>query len=246
MKPAAGIATLLAHTLVFVGLGSLEVDADPQPDLPLDATTIELVELPVAAAPVEEPEPEPELDAEPEAEPELEPVAEPEPAAPDPPPAARPKPSAPTPNPTPELAAGSALPAQATTPAPGPATPGPSTPATPRKLGQRFSNAQPAKGRQRTAAKRCAKPIVKPIPTTKVKPKFPAAALRSDISGNLVLRASIDRSGVVTSVKIVKSPGTSVEAPAKAAFAQWRFTPATACGKTVPSTYAKAWKFSGG
>lgn len=244
MKAAAGIVTLLAHTVAFVGLGSLDIDVDPRPGPPLDVTTIELVELPDALDPVKE-EPLPAPEAAPELEPE--PVAELEPEAPTPPPRPRPKPNPAAPNPTPEPAAPSALPAPATTTAPGPpASTGPAAPAAPRKLGQRFSNAPPAKGRQRSTAKRCTEPVVKPVPTEKVKPKFPAAALRSDIAGDLVLRASVDRSGGVTSVKVVTSPGASVEAPAKTAFAQWRFTPATACGKTVPSTYAKKWKFSGG
>lgn len=240
MKAAAGIVTLLAHTVAFVGLGSLEVDVDPRPAPPLDVTTIELVELPDVLDPVEE-EPLPV----PEAEPEL--AAAPEPEAPPPPPRARPKPSPPAPSPTPEAAAPSALPVPATTTAPGPpASAGPAAPAAPRKLGQRFSNAPPANGQQRSTAKRCTEPIVKPVPTQRVKAEFPAAALRSGISGDLILRASVDRSGVVTSVKVVKSPGSSVEPSAKAAFAKWRFTPATACGKTVPSTYVKKSTFTGG
>lgn len=84
------------------------------------------------------------------------------------------------------------------------------------------------------------------MPIHKVKAKFPAATLRSGISGDLILRASVDRTGAVTAVKVVKSPGATVEPAAKTAFAQWRFAPATACGKSVASSYGKKWTFSGG
>jgi len=241
MKAAAGIATLLAHAVAFLGLGNLDVHVEPTPDPPLEVTTIELVELPVPAAVAEA---EPILEAEPM--PESEPAAAPEPKHPAPPsrppPPPRPAPTAPSPSSEPAVASTPAGPT-ATSPAP---TTAPATPAGPRKLGKRFSNASPPKGQQRSAAKRCAEPIVKPVPTQKVKPKFPAAALRSNISGDLVLRASVDRTGAVSAVKVVKSPGALVELPAKTAFAQWRFSPATACGKSVSSTYAKKWTFSGG
>jgi len=70
--------------------------------------------------------------------------------------------------------------------------------------------------------------------------------LRSSLRGTLVLRASVDRSGAVAKVVVVRSPSPDVDAPARGAFSKWRFEPALACGKPVASTYAKAWKFGGG
>lgn len=248
MKAAAGFATVLTHAVAFLGLGSLEVDLEPPPEPPLEITTIELVELPA---------PTPAVDAVPEPVPEAVPEPEPPAAPPEPePPTAAPKRPAPKPSPRPRAAPSTPSPAPepATPPAPtgpaaAPATAGPAAPSAPpgpRKLGQRYSNASPPKGKQRSAAKRCVEPVVKPVPTKRVKAKFPAATLRSDISGDLVLRASVDRTGRVSAVKVVKSPGTSVEGPAKTAFLQWRFEPATACGKPVASTFTKKSTFSGG
>lgn len=112
-------------------------------------------------------------------------------------------------------------------------------------MGGRLSNANPSAKRQRSAAKRCPEPATKPTPVHKVKPTFSAQS-RASVSGALLLRASIDPRGNVTAVAVVTSPDDAVATAAKTAFAQWRFEPATACGKPVASTYAKKWKFGGG
>ena len=243
MKVAAGIATMAAHGLVFVGMGL--IDPPPEPERPpLDITTIELVELPAPEpAALPEPAPPPEPTA-PEPEP------EPEPAAPEPPPPPKPKPAplpapipAAPPNPTPSPTT-AAVPAS---PSDEPTDPAPSAPAAgPRKLGGRLSNKRGGKAaQQRSAAKRCPEPPSKPKPTHKVSPTF-SAATRSSVAGSLVLRARIDARGIVTSVQVVESPDDAAAKAAKAAFAQWTFEPAVACGKAVPSSYAKRWTFSGG
>ena len=241
MKTSASVASVLAHVAVLVGIGLPERPLEPEPPEALDLRTIELIEVPAPA----EPEPVPvEPEPEPEPEPEAELPAEPEPT-PDPPPL----PPKPAPKPAPELPAGpEPSPIPATPPGPAaeePAEPAePAPPTGPRKLGQRYSNTG-RKGGRGQAKTGCSERPSRPVPTQKVAPKFPADVLRSSIAGTLTLRASVDASGAVTKVSVLESPDPSVEAPAKDAFAQWRFEPATACGKAVASTYAKSWKFKG-
>ncbi len=250
MRPLAGWVSLLVHGLVLGGLSAREPRARPEDEPPLELRTIELIELPAQPevvaepVPVAEPEPEPpepEPDPAPEPEPAPQPTvrraAKPEPA-PDPEPTPSPEPAPPQPGPD--------IPASGDRgPPPGGGAPSSEAPAKPRRIGQRFSNTEGGGARQR-ASTSCKETPGKPAPREKVSPKFPAAALRSDIVGRLVLRASVDRTGAVTKVTVIESPGEAVEGPAKEAFARWRFEPATACGKPVAGSYAKAWTFKGG
>jgi TonB family protein len=254
MRSIAGVVSVLAHGLVLGGLSARAPRVRP-PEPALDVRTIELIELPESAqgetVSEPEPEPEPEPESEPEPEPAPEPAPEPEPLPREPKPQPQPRPA---PEPIPAAPAGPSD-GGVTVPPPSPSgddapagsdgEPSDVPPTKARKLGGRYSSKDRPRSKARAAGS-CTEPASKPIPLQKVAPKFPAAALRSDIVGRLVLRASVDRNGAVTRVVVVESPGTAVEGPAKDAFAQWRFEPALACGKPVAATYAKAWKFKGG
>lgn len=224
-------------------------DATPEP------TPIELVSPVMLAAPEPEPPPPPEPlpVPEPAAEPEPEPVAEPEPAPPPPPPPprARPRPSSPVPlegtSPDGGLPSGDALPDE-------PLTTDEPAAAGPRRLGTTLTNrtkgtgagsgtARSAGSPKPTAPTKCGDET-KPRPLRKVPVPYTRQARAARIEGRLVLRATVDRTGAVAKVTVVRSLGEPVDDPAAQALRAWTFEPATSCGRPVAGRFTIARDFT--
>jgi TonB family protein len=76
----------------------------------------------------------------------------------------------------------------------------------------------------------------KPIPGSKVIPRFPQAAIGKKVLGRVVLTAVIGTDGTVGDIKVVRPAGADCgfEQAAIEAVRQWRYTPATRDGEPVP------------
>lgn len=72
-----------------------------------------------------------------------------------------------------------------------------------------------------------------PVLLEKVEPRYPAAAVFSQIEGFVILEAVIDKEGRVTDVKVLKELGSGCDEAAMKAARQWRYVPATLRGKPV-------------
>jgi protein TonB len=68
----------------------------------------------------------------------------------------------------------------------------------------------------------------------RVQPRYSESARKAGRQGIVVLRATIDRTGAVTDVRLVKPLGLGLDEAAINAVRQWRFTPATMQGRPVP------------
>ncbi|HEX3758299.1 MAG TPA: energy transducer TonB [Kofleriaceae bacterium] len=79
----------------------------------------------------------------------------------------------------------------------------------------------------------CTEPPGKPEPTLKTEIAYTDEARASGIEGRLVLRVTVDASGLVTDVVVVNSVDPALDAAAIATVKTWRFRPALACGKPV-------------
>ncbi|WP_120495397.1 TonB family protein [Kiloniella sp. EL199] len=67
-------------------------------------------------------------------------------------------------------------------------------------------------------------------------PEYPQRAKRKKLQGNVVLRAKIDRSGIVQEIRVWRSSGHRLlDKAAEKAMRQWRFTPARQGGITTAS-----------
>jgi TonB family protein len=81
---------------------------------------------------------------------------------------------------------------------------------------------------------RLAPPQLKPASRTS--PAYPSLARRARLEGNVILEATIDTTGAVGEVCLVRStrPNVGFEASAFAAVTTWRYRPATLDGTPVP------------
>jgi protein TonB len=69
----------------------------------------------------------------------------------------------------------------------------------------------------------------------RVQPLYPPLAVSAHIEGTVILEASVDRSGAVTDVKVLRSSGTSLlDREAQAAVRQWRYHPLRLNGVDEP------------
>ena len=83
----------------------------------------------------------------------------------------------------------------------------------------------------------CTEEIVKPKLQQFIKPPYSDAGRQANIEGKVRLEITIDASGNVVGVKVLHGLGYGLdEAAVSTVKAQWRFQPATRCGKAVPST----------
>jgi protein TonB len=62
---------------------------------------------------------------------------------------------------------------------------------------------------------------------------MPGLALRARRFGDVVLQATIDRSGTLVDLEVVSGPGLGLEEAALRAVRTWRFAPATLDGSPV-------------
>jgi periplasmic protein TonB len=76
--------------------------------------------------------------------------------------------------------------------------------------------------------------MTRPETIFRVDPRYTETARKAGRQGVVVLRATIDRTGAVTDVRLVKPLGMGLDESAISAVRQWRFTPATMQGRPVP------------
>jgi TonB family protein len=72
-----------------------------------------------------------------------------------------------------------------------------------------------------------------PAPTRKVDPKYPPELIEQNVQGEVVLYGVIRANGSVDSIQVVRGVDPQLDANAKSAFAQWKFTPASKSGTPV-------------
>jgi len=72
-----------------------------------------------------------------------------------------------------------------------------------------------------------------PVPLRKVDPKYPQDAIREHVEGEVILYGVIRPDGTADSIQIVHGIDPQLDANAVAAFAQWKFQPATKGGQPV-------------
>jgi protein TonB len=90
----------------------------------------------------------------------------------------------------------------------------------------------------------CTEPPGKPEPSLKTDIEYTEEARAAGIEGRLVLKVTVDASGLVSDVVVVASVDPALDAAAIATVKTWRFKPAVACGKPVAGgTYTIARRF---
>jgi len=72
-----------------------------------------------------------------------------------------------------------------------------------------------------------------PVPVRKVDPKYPPDLIDQNVQGEVVLYGVIHADGSVSGIQVVRSLEPQLDANAKAAFAQWKFSPASKGGTAV-------------
>jgi TonB family protein len=72
-----------------------------------------------------------------------------------------------------------------------------------------------------------------PVPVRKVDPKYPQSAIAEHIQGEVILYGVIRQDGSVDSIQLVRGIDKQLDANAVAAFAQWKFQPASKSGEPV-------------
>jgi TonB family protein len=72
-----------------------------------------------------------------------------------------------------------------------------------------------------------------PVPLRKLDPKYPQTAIQEHIQGEVILYGVIRPDGSVDSIQLVRGIDEQLNANAVAAFAQWKFEPATKGGQPI-------------
>jgi TonB family protein len=72
-----------------------------------------------------------------------------------------------------------------------------------------------------------------PVPVRKVDPKYPPELIEQNVQGEVVLYAVVHADGSVGGIQVARSLDPQLDANARAAFAQWKFTPASTGGNAV-------------
>ncbi len=245
MHVVYGLSALLHGALWF---GVTQVEARPPLPKPIRITMRD-----VPPPPPDEPPPPPEPEPEPEAEPppEAAPIDVPEPAAPPEPSPPKPKRAKPEPAPS------------QPTPAPdvpdfglqlgNPSGPGglsvpegdPGGSAGGSKERKRVeSKARKLEAKPEKADTTCDEPEQKPRPIELPQPKYSDAARAEGIQGAVRVQLSIDATGKVTAVKVLKSLHPELDEAAKQAVEAASFAPAMRCGAAVATTITISIKFS--
>jgi protein TonB len=76
--------------------------------------------------------------------------------------------------------------------------------------------------------------MTRPEAISKVTPRYTEAARIAHRQGVVIVQATIDRTGHVTDVRLVKGLGLGLDESAISAVQQWRFKPAALAGRPVP------------
>lgn len=193
-----------------------------------------------------------------------EPVVEPPPAPEPPPPEAEPPPPPPRPRtPVPEAVAsaepaaepppsfglrlegggapgGVAVPFGDTLEAPRPEEPVREMRRTTRREPEPATEAAPSRERSReraTSASACDDEPTRPRPTRTPQPVYPEEARAAGVEGRVRVRVQVNREGEPVDVEIIEGLGHGLDEAAIEAVRRWRFSPSTACGEPVDSTF---------
>lgn len=75
--------------------------------------------------------------------------------------------------------------------------------------------------------------LISPVPVRKVDPKYPPELIEQNVQGEVVLYGVIRANGSVDSIQVVRGIDPQLDANAKNAFAQWKFTPASKAGAPI-------------
>jgi protein TonB len=79
----------------------------------------------------------------------------------------------------------------------------------------------------------CAEEPVKPQLDHQMQPSYTAEGRQASVEGVVKLEVTVDETGRVTNVRVLKGLGFGLDEAAVAAARQWTFKPATKCGKAV-------------
>ncbi len=90
----------------------------------------------------------------------------------------------------------------------------------------------------------CTEDLVKPKLLHPVQPAYTQQARQANAEGFVQLELTIDASGRVVAVKVLRSLGFGLDEAAISAAKQWTFAPATRCGKAVPTTVKPRVRFT--
>ncbi len=76
-------------------------------------------------------------------------------------------------------------------------------------------------------ARRANGPLLGPVPTRKVDPRYPPTLVQENVQGEVVLYAIIRENGTVDSIQVLRSLDPVLDQYAMEAFAEWKFKPAS-------------------
>jgi TonB family protein len=85
--------------------------------------------------------------------------------------------------------------------------------------------------------------VVRPVRLAAPLPRYPASALGSGISGEIVLTTIIDRGGNILQAEVVRGLSKGFDEAALAAVRQWKFQPARRGGEPVAVIYPIIFRF---
>ncbi len=84
---------------------------------------------------------------------------------------------------------------------------------------------------------------VDPVIEREYKGEYPAEAKKNDVEGIVVLRVTVDASGAVTEVKVLKGPGYGLNEAAREWILKTRFKPAMKNGEPVATSITYNYRF---
>ena len=84
--------------------------------------------------------------------------------------------------------------------------------------------------------------VTEPVLLSKVAPVYPVIAKEAGITGDVVIKTSLDKNGNVSHMEIVSGP-TMLRQPALEALRRWKYKPSTLDGEPVPTTILVTLKF---
>ena len=90
----------------------------------------------------------------------------------------------------------------------------------------------------------CAEPEVRPKATHMPHPTYTEEARAAGVEGKVRIELTVDASGAVTTAKVLSPLGHGLDENALTTVKQARFSPATRCGKPVPSTFTLSVRFT--
>ena len=82
-----------------------------------------------------------------------------------------------------------------------------------------------------------------PVALGDVKVPYPEEAKKNEIEGSVLLNVSVDASGLVTSVSIIRGPGYGLNEAAREAMKRFKFRPATKGGEAVATSLVYTYTF---